>query len=93
MINEKSAAKGGLMVMIIIILIIALCYPHSTKSTEVGVRVIKWSPIAKSGVIKQTYPPGATYFFPAVINDWYTFDTKLQNMEMTSVVTAGARHS
>ena len=93
MINEKFAAKGGLTIVIMIVLVTALFFPHSTRSTEVGVRVIKWSPFAKSGVIKQTYSPGATYFFPAVINDWYTFDTKLQNMEMTATVTAGVRHS
>ncbi|MDD5669492.1 MAG: prohibitin family protein [Candidatus Omnitrophica bacterium] len=58
--------------------------PHQTKSTEVGVRVIKWSPFAKSGVVQQVYAPGVTYFFPPFINEWYTFDTKLQNMEMTA---------
>jgi len=34
--------------------------------------------------MKQVYAPGATYFFPPVINAWYVFDTKLQNIEMTS---------
>jgi regulator of protease activity HflC (stomatin/prohibitin superfamily) len=54
------------------------------------VRVIKWSPFAKKGLVQQVYAPGATYFFPPVINAWYTFDTKLQNMEMT-VAQRGAR--
>lgn len=66
--------------------------PHQTRSTEVGVRVVKWSPFAKKGVVKKIYAPGATYFFLPVINEWYTFDTKLQNMEMTAA-NQGARFS
>jgi regulator of protease activity HflC (stomatin/prohibitin superfamily) len=58
-------------------------FPHQTKSTEVGVRVVKWSPFVKKGVMKNIYPPGAKYFFPPVINTWYVFDTKLQNIVMT----------
>jgi regulator of protease activity HflC (stomatin/prohibitin superfamily) len=58
--------------------------PHSTKSTEVGVRVVKWSPFfVKAGIEQKVYAPGTTYFFLPVINDWYTYDVKLQNMEMT----------
>ncbi len=74
---------------VIFLLIALFClflahFPHHTKSTEVGVRVVKWSPFAPKGVMRQVYAPGATYFFPPVINDWYTFDTKLRNMEMTA---------
>ena len=68
----------------IIVLIFLAFFPHQTKSTEVGVRIIKWSPFAKKGIMKQVYAPGATYFFPPVINAWYVFDTKLQNIEMTA---------
>ena len=68
----------------IIVLIFLAFFPHQTKSTEVGVRIIKWSLLAKKGVMKQVYAPGATYFFPPVINAWYVFDTKLQNIEMTA---------
>jgi regulator of protease activity HflC (stomatin/prohibitin superfamily) len=68
----------------IIALTLLALFPHQTKSTEVGVRIIKWSLLAKKGVMKQVYAPGATYFFPPVINAWYVFDTKLQNIEMTS---------
>jgi regulator of protease activity HflC (stomatin/prohibitin superfamily) len=71
-------------------LIFLALFPHQTKSTEVGVRVIKWSPLAKKGVMQKVYPPGATYFFPPGINAWYVFDTKLQNIEMT-VSNRGAR--
>ena len=45
-------------------------WPHKTGPTEVGVRTIKWSPFAPKGVMSQVYPPGATYFFPAVLNDF-----------------------
>ena len=69
---------------LIVLLMIGLFFPHSTKSTEVGVRVIKWSPFAKQGIDPQVYAPGSTYFFPLFINEWYTFDTRLQNMEMTA---------
>jgi len=58
-------------------------YPHTTGPTEVGVRIIKWSLFAKKGVQDRVYEPGALYFFPLVLNDWSTFDTKLQNVEMT----------
>jgi len=68
----------------IIVLVLLALFPHQTRSTEVGVRIIKWSLFAKKGVMKQVYAPGATYFFPPVINAWYVLDTKLQNIEMTS---------
>ena len=57
--------------------------PHTTGPTEVGVRTIKWGLLAKKGVDPNVYEPGGVYFFPAVINDWHTFDTKLHNIEMT----------
>ena len=74
----------------ILFLIFTAYFPHHTKSTEIGVRVIKWSPFVKRGTMK-TYDPGATYFFPPLINEWYTFDTKLQNTEMTATSFRGAR--
>ena len=46
-------------------------------------RTVKWSLFGNKGVEEQVYQPGAVYFFPAVINDWNTFDTKLVNIEMT----------
>jgi len=68
------------------------CMPHSTGSTEVGVRTIKWSPFAKKGVMQKLYAPGTTYFFLPVINDWHVFDTKLRNMEMTITRGQGAHY-
>lgn len=66
-------------------------YPHTTGPTEVGVRTVKWTPFGTKGVLPDVYAPGATYFFPAVINDWHTFDTKLQNVEMTFDASHGDR--
>jgi regulator of protease activity HflC (stomatin/prohibitin superfamily) len=60
-----------------------LFYPHTTGPTEVGVRTVKWSLFGKKGVEDHVYEPGAVYFFPAVFNDWNTFETKLVNIEMT----------
>lgn len=65
--------------------------PHTTGPTEVGVRTVKWSLFGKKGVQDDIYPPGGVYFFPAVINDWHTFDTRLQNVEMTSDPKRGDR--
>jgi len=57
---------------------------HRTDSTSVGVRTVKFSLIPGQKGVKDTYyAPGAMYFFPPFFNDWHTFDTKLQNLEMT----------
>ena len=82
-----------------IILLIAIafavtgCVPRSTGNTEVGVRTIKFSLFGKKGVEEKYYAPGSTYFFLPFINDWHTFDTKLQNLEMTFDRTKGDRRT
>lgn len=76
----KTAVPLGILCLIVFLAF----FPHQTKSTEVGIRVIKWSPFVKMGLAREVYAPGATYFFAPIINAWYTLDTKLQNMEMTS---------
>jgi len=53
---------------------------HSTDSTEVGVRTIKW--LGTKGVEPKVYQPGAAYFFLPLFSDWNTFDTRLQVIEM-----------
>ncbi|MBU2101881.1 MAG: prohibitin family protein [Candidatus Omnitrophota bacterium] len=69
----------------IVVFFLVMSLPHSTRSTEVGVRVVKWSPFfVKAGIEQKVYAPGTTYFFLPVVNGWYTFDVKLQNMEMTA---------
>ncbi|MCG8619224.1 MAG: prohibitin family protein [Desulfobacterales bacterium] len=67
------------------------CMPHSTGSTEVGVRTIKFSLFKTRGVENKYYAPGSTYFFMPFVNDWHTFDTKLQNLEMTFQKNRGDR--
>src|SRR6185369_4110802 len=93
---RAEAAGGALMRTITIVVVLAALavfsfWPHTTGPTEVGVRTVKWSPITPKGVIDEVYAPGATYFFPAVLSDWHTFDTKLQNIEMTFDPTRGDR--
>jgi len=53
---------------------------HATDSAEVGVRTIKW--FGKRGVENTFYQPGAAYFFLPIFNEWDTFDTRLQVIEM-----------
>jgi regulator of protease activity HflC (stomatin/prohibitin superfamily) len=58
------------------------CLFYSTGETQVGVRTKKFTLWGPTGVEEKTYPPGSTYVFMPFINDWHTFDTKLQNLEM-----------
>ena len=67
------------------------CMMYSTGSTEVGVRTVKWSLTGAKGVEDKVYPPGSSYFFLPFLNDWHTFDTRLQNLEMTAVGGRGER--
>lgn len=69
--------------ILVLLLGVFLFYPHTTGPTEVGVRTVKWSLFGKKGVEDRVYEPGAVYFFPAMLSDWHTFDTKLNNIEMT----------
>ena len=53
---------------------------HATDSTEVGVRTVKF--FGKRGVETNIYQPGSAYFFMPIFNEWDTFDTRLQVVEM-----------
>ena len=64
---------------------------NSTGPTEVGVRTIKFGIVSPKGVQQEVYAPGATYFFPPILNDWHTFDTRLQNLEMVADHQRGDR--
>jgi regulator of protease activity HflC (stomatin/prohibitin superfamily) len=66
--------------------------PYSTGSTEVGVHTVKWSlnPNSK-GVQPKVYMPGSTYWFVPFINDWHTFETREQKIEMSALVGVGDR--
>ena len=57
------------------------CVFYKTGETEVGVRTRKIG-LAGKGVDDRVYSPASTYIFMPFINDWHTFDTKLQNLEM-----------
>jgi regulator of protease activity HflC (stomatin/prohibitin superfamily) len=69
------------------------CILYSTDSTEVGVRTHKFTLFGNKGVENRVYPQGSTYFFLPFINDWHTFDTKLQNLEMVSERSRGDRNA
>jgi regulator of protease activity HflC (stomatin/prohibitin superfamily) len=69
------------------------CVPHTTGETEVGVRTRKLALFGAQGVEEKSYAPGSTYFFMPFVNDWHTFDTKLQNLEMTYQPSRGDREA
>src|ERR671936_1421263 len=70
------------------------CTFHSTDSTEVGVltrKVTFFGLLGHKGIQQETYPPGATYTFPALITDWNVFNVALQNLEMVVAKAKGDR--
>ena len=66
----------------LLLLLTAGCTFHNTDSTEVGVLTRKLTIFGKRGVQQETYPPGATYTFPAFVTDWNVYNVALQNLEM-----------
>jgi len=70
----------------LLVLMLAGCTSHSTGETEVGVLVCKigLGCADGKGVQRSLYPPGSTNFFAPFIRDFYTFDTKMQNLEMVA---------
>src|SRR2546423_11683266 len=82
--------KWGLLALVVVIL--SFKSVHSTGTTEVGVRTIKWSLFTQSGVENKVYQPGATYFFLPVFNEWETFDARLQIVEMIATTGKGGTH-
>ena len=90
-VSTRSTRSLAAMV-VLVALVEAGCISHSTGETEVGVLVCKIGVgCAKKGVQDQLYPPGSTTFFAPLIRDFYTFDTKVQNLEMSADVTRGDR--
>jgi regulator of protease activity HflC (stomatin/prohibitin superfamily) len=83
--------KGFTITVVAVLAVIFGFFPHWTGPTEVGVRTVKWSLFGQKGVMPDVYEPGGIYFFPVLINDWHTFDTKLQNIEMTFNPARGDR--
>ncbi|HEX6639670.1 MAG TPA: SPFH domain-containing protein [Thermoanaerobaculia bacterium] len=60
----------------------AACTPHATEATELGIRFNK---ITRS---TEVAPPGATYFFTPIINDWTKFDVSTQSLVMSAQAAA-----
>ena len=72
------------------------CTFHSTDSTEVGVltrKVTFFGLLGHQGIQEETYPPGATYTFPALITDWNVFNVALQNLQMVGTRGRGDQGS
>jgi regulator of protease activity HflC (stomatin/prohibitin superfamily) len=68
------------------------CVSRKTRETEVGVLVCKFAIGCKNkGVQRDLFPPGSTNFVAPWIRDFYTFDIKIQNLEMSLDVKGGDR--
>ncbi len=67
---------------------LAGCMPYSTGPTEVGVRTKTFTIFGKKGVQDTVYPPGVTSWFVPFLNDWHTFDTSLQTLQMSAAPVA-----
>jgi regulator of protease activity HflC (stomatin/prohibitin superfamily) len=91
MARRKELTRRVALATVLLALSLGGCMPYSTGPTEVGVRTIKFGFLRKSGVEPKAYEPGATYWFIPVINDWHTFDTRIQVTEMTIEPARGDR--
>lgn len=63
----------------------------TTGTTEVGILVKKVSLFDNSGVQEEIFQPGSSYLTMPIIQEWYTLDTRLQNLEMTAEPKQGDR--
>lgn len=86
--RSLMAPSAGLVMMVAL----TGCWAYTTGSTEVGVRTVK-ALVGAKGVQERIYAPGSTYFFVPFLTDWHTFDTRLQNLEMTASLSRGDRRS
>lgn len=83
--------RHGTMATAGLLAVLSGCTCHSTSANEVGVLTRKLAPFGTKGVQPDVYPPGGTYFFPPILTDWHTFQTRLQNLRMTRGSGAKAR--
>ncbi len=67
-------------ILVLLVVLLGFSSYHATDSAEVGVRTVKW--LGTKGVEAKVYQPGAAYFFLPIFNDWSTFDTRMQVVEM-----------
>jgi len=84
---------NSMTIVIIMLLSTQGCILYSTGETEVGVRTKKLALFGEKGVDPKVYEPGSTFVLMPLINDWHTFDTKLQNLEFTFHRGKGDRSS
>ncbi|MEA2692333.1 MAG: hypothetical protein QOJ16_1720 [Acidobacteriota bacterium] len=81
----QTTRLAALLALFSLSLLAGACTPHRTGVTEVGV---KFNKVTKS---LDTYPPGATYVFMPILNDWKTYDVRQRNLVMTAQATEGDR--
>ena len=86
-------SRFSLIILAGMLLFLQACVFYTTGDTEVGVRTRKLPILGPQGVEDRAYAPGSTYFMLPYVNDWHTFDIKLQNLEMTLTATSGDRKS
>ena len=86
-------SRFSLIILAGMLLFLQACVFYTTGDTEVGVRTRKLPILGPQGVEDRAYAPGSTYFMLPYVNDWHTFDIKLQNLEMTLTTTSGDRKS
>ena len=84
---------NSMTIVIIMLLSTQGCILYSTGETEVGVRTKKLALFGEKGVDPKVYEPGSTFVLMPLINDWHTFDIKLQNLEFTFHRGRGDRSS
>jgi len=90
-IYEPRSMKPVVLAALFLLAALPGCMPYSTGPTQVGLRTRKLAVFGDKGVQDRIYEPGATYFMAPFINDWHTFDTRLQNLEMTATEMRGDR--
>ncbi len=81
----RDPRSGLIAIAALALLLTAACTPHTTEATEVGVRFNKITSAT------EVAPPGATYFFTPVVNDWTKFDVSTQSLIMSAKAEGGDR--
>ncbi|MBG91401.1 MAG: hypothetical protein CL521_06270 [Actinobacteria bacterium] len=65
------------------------CIFQTTSSNEVGVRTRNFGFLGTQGIEDRIYQPASTYLILPYVNSWHTFNTNLQNIEMTLSRSSG----
>ena len=91
--DRLMAGVGRRAASVLLAALCGACTFHSTDSTEVGVltrKVTFFGLLGHQGIQEETYLPGATYTFPAIITGWNVFNVALQNLQMVGIKGARA---